>query len=298
MAESPGPRIMRAYADKSDPTSWTSDTQVTGYPSIYPSVRWTGDRFEMFVAIPVDLSVSTLQGYTIHKTASVDGASFPCPSIWSAIIPRGSSTAFDYRYTTTPFAFEDCIFYSGRAADNLGYRGIGCAKLQPIGSPIEWDWTAAGVGPWSIAKSGSFGLRLAAGSKGRPSVYSHGVGRDKAYEIWIYDDMTSVSNFQNTFRITDKISGKDIVLGISTNSSASKYVYRLHGSGAWVATTKSRFLGWHKLSFEVADNVAMKIDGDLVVTDTTFDTAAPFVISVNGYDAGTAYIDDFSVSVL
>ncbi len=292
----PGARIHRATASKADPLTWSDDMPVTDFPSIYPSVRWTGERFEMFVAKPVESDVSSIEGYTIHKTASIKGLSFPDPNKWTPIIQRGALSAFDYRYTTTPFVFEDRVFYSGRPLDNLGYRGIGCAKLCPIGGIFGWDWTKAGVGPWSISKTGSFGIRLAAGSKGNPSAFSHGVGRDKAYEVWIYDDMTALAGFQNTFRVVDSaLIGP--VLGIWCGSSGAKYVYRLTG-GTWASTGISRTLGWHKLTFDVGDDVVMKIDDIAVATDSAFDTAIDFDVGLFGATAGTGYADDFSVNDL
>lgn len=278
----------RAVADKTDPTSWSGNAPVTSFFSIYPAVRWEGDRFKAFFAKPAT------HGYRLYASASIDGLSFPDTNLIA--VQPGASGSWDESYITASNICDDMLFYSARKAGAAGYEGIGMARIEPVGSVLGWDWVVAGVGPSTVAHSGDFGVRLVAGTKGRPSTYAYGKGRDKKYEVWIYDDLVTHADFQNTFRLLDAGS-LGPVLGIWCGSSTANYIYRVKGGG-WSNTGIARSAGWHCLTFEVADDVAMKIDGVTVATDTVFDTDAQFTASLQGYDYGTGYADDYSVTTI
>lgn len=289
MMPSPGPRIMRASADKTDPTVWTGNTPVTSFPSIYPAVRWEGDRFRMFFAMPVS------HGYRLYASASLDGASFPTTNLIA--IQPGTGGAWDESYITTPSICDDMLLYSARKTNGLGYEGIGMARLEPIGGTLGWDWVEGGVGPVVLPDS-TAGMRLVGGSKGTPVALVHSRGSNKRYELVIYDEMSTASGFQNTFRVTNA-GNMGPVLGIFRGASASKYIYRLTGSGTWQVSTISRTAGLHTLTFDVRDTgTEMKIDGVTVATDTAFNPAVYFTSGAYGYVGGTGLVKSFSITDL
>lgn len=289
--------VRRATLSTVDLSAAFDDIQVTDYPSIYPSVRHTGEVFEMIVAKPIGDDASN--GYLNYKTASPDGAYFPKSN--NIIHQRGGVGAFDEHYTTTPNFDGERLLYSGRASDNLGYRGIGQAQLADIGGVYQWDWTLAGVGYISLPNGNGHGMRLVPGSKGSPEAWIHKRGLG-IYEAVIYDDMAQQNALQNTFRITDANYAGPL-LGIWCGASKSRYVFRTSAHSAWQISSIDRSPGLHTLTMEVSEvDVVMKIDGITVATDTAFDTLDYFRCGFMGYwksgvpaaDLGTALVKSLS----
>lgn len=279
----------RAVAKKCDPSAWSCLSQVASFQGIYPNVRYVDGEYETVFTKPMGISP---QRYLSFLTRTVDGLTFKDAS--GPLIQYGVAGAFDQYFVTTPFLFEDMLFWSGRGTiENDGYRGIGQARLSPIGGVQGWDWYTGGVAKSTVAHSGYYGGRIV----GTGTLNANGKGRDKVYTIWIYDDLESGSGAQNTFRlipIADAATVPQSTLGMIPSVCAGQYVCRLR-NGVWWSTVVYRSRGWHKLTFEVGDDVVMKIDDVLIATDVAFNTDAPFNVTVQGGSVGTAYVDDFSV---
>lgn len=286
----------RAVANKSNPAAWSGLSQVAGFTAIYPNVRYVDGEFETVFAKPRS---ENPQKYLPFMTRTTDGLTFKDAS--GPVIQYGASGSFDQYYVTTPFLFEDMLFWSGRGtSDNDGYRGIGCAKLSAVGGVHGWDWYTGAIGKSSVAHTGTYGALIAYSALGAGTLNANGKGRDKVYTVWMYDDLEGTIGFQNTFRLVptaDAITVPQLTVGAIPSVSGSKYICRVR-NGSWVTTGINRSIGWHKLTFEVGDDVVMKIDDVSVATDTAFDTAAPFTVTVQGGTYGTLYADDFSVSDL
>lgn len=281
------PCIKRVTANKSNPASWSGNTTVFAGTSLYPSVRYTGTHYEMFVAVLLSGG-----GYSTYKTVSADGLSFQPTDLIP--VPNGPSGSWDQGYITCPRIIGDKLFYSARKSGGLGYEGIGMASLSNVGGVAEWGFSRGVSQPSAVAKTGSFGLSQV-GSATKPFIATIVGGLDKTYEVWIYDSMTTSAEHQIAFRLADDIAEVLPMVGVWTETSTTKYVYRLKG-GAFVASGITRTLGWHKLSFDVtAAGVAIKIDDVLVATDTTINPNAIKYAGLFSHKSGTSYFDDFRI---
>lgn len=280
--------IRRARAAKSAPSVWTDQGQVLGAQSIYAFVQKVGDKWEMAYAR------HNGTGYDLVKTASNDGLSFKSSTL--IILPNGGSGAWDENYSCVPRFLGDKLFYTSRAAGKNYYEGIGLARMTAgAGSLLEWGYEAGVSGVSQAFKhSGDWGGFLTGGSNG-PIVGYPADGKDKTYEIWIYDPLTTTAGFQMTFRLMSSGSTPQVLVGFDNGTSTSKYVYRKTG-GSWVVTSANRAAGWHKFSYKVADSgVQILIDDVLVATDTAFNVDDLQELRLYGNSAGTGYFDDYRV---
>lgn len=275
-------RMFKGWAYKTDDTAWFDLTMMANWQAIYPSVRWNGEAFEIAYARQVQVDP---QKYNTFLSIT-DGTYL---TLGVPILPHGASGAFDSNYVTTPSLYGNEFFYSGRNAVNDGYKGIGWAQEQGTGSLLGWDEYSGTVGRSTVPKTGNYGARIV----GSGMLEKKGF-RDKAYSVWIYDDLDTTASSQNTFRLVpdaDAITVAQLTVGFVRSISSSKYVYRLR-NGSWVTTAVNRTAGWHQLSFEVGDNVVIKLDGATLATDTAYNTSAAFMVQCVGGATGTAYIDD------
>lgn len=280
--------IRRARASKAAPSIWTDQGQVLGPQTVYPFTRKTGDKWEMFYAR------HNGTGYDLVKTASNDGLSFKSSTL--IIIPNGGAGAWDENYSCVPRILGDKLFYTSRAAGKNYYEGIGMARMTAgAGSLLEWGYEAGVSGVSQAFKhSGDWGGFLTGGSTG-PVIGYPADGKNKTYEIWIYDPLTTTAGFQMTFRLLSSGSVPQVLVGFDNGTSTSKYVYRKTG-GSWVNTSINRSLGWHKFTYKVTDSgVQILIDDVLVATDTAFDVDDLQELRLYGNSAGTGYFDDYRV---
>jgi hypothetical protein len=102
-------------------------------------------------------------------------------------------------------------------------------------------------------------------------------------QIWFYDDTTVtgkqvVDVLENTKSLV--YDGKALMVGIDTDTSTTKYVYRIYNSGGFIATTVTRSTGWHVIRFEAVTGNSIKayIDNTLIATVTSFTTYKYFEI--------------------
>jgi hypothetical protein len=80
----------------------------------------------------------------------------------------------------------------------------------------------------------------------------------------------------------------------TAHSGTTKYVYR-KSTGSFTATSITRTTGWHKLTYEINEDIVFKIDDVVVATETIMDTDNVKGLGMYGYTAGTAYFDDYEV---
>lgn len=277
--------VKRCVATKANPSVWTQTGTAITTPAIYPTVRYNGDHYEMIFAKPFD------GGYNVFKTASRDGITFPDSS--TPLLQRGAPGEFDALYVTTPFRMGDLLFYSGRR-DSAGYVGIGQARLSAVGGLSEWGWTVGVAATGSVrVRSGARGLVVTGGAPPYPAIMAMAHGKDKIYEVWVYDDLATDALYLNTFRIIDGAAG-DSTVGIWTSTSTTHYIYRTLG-GSYTASSVARTLGWHRFRFVVAADVKIYVDETLVATDSSFDTNDIETVGILGRGVGVIYADDYSV---
>lgn len=294
-------QIGRATANKADPWTWTYDTTnnpilaVSGKNVLYPFVKYENSAYYLhYIKNP------TSSTYKIYTTSSASDSGFSDTS--NITIDLGSSGAWDDGYVSTPREYtasgDVWMYFTGRKAGSNYYTGMGVAdwEVSSSGSLGEWDVTGGSVSATTDhPHAGSYGIKYeTTGASPYPEVQKNCVGKNKIYETWIYDDMSTTANFMNTVRFYDT-SGADPLVGIWMATSSTHYAYRAEG-GSYTASSVSRSNGWHKIQFDVAaSDTKVYIDGTLIFTETGLDEDNLDFFRVMGYTGGTGYSDTYIV---
>lgn len=281
--------IKRATAAKSDPSSWSNNTGVISGSALYPFVKYENSQYKLFYAKPNSTT------FTLMESISNDGLSFSQSSM--QVIPNGGSGAWDEGYIATPRVIGDKLFFSGRYLGGDIYKGIGLAVESTTGSLSGWSYSVGTVQVQSTqAHSGTYGGALTGGST-NPEIHVTALGKNKTYEVWIYDDANTGSGRQITFRpYGGGGTAYSNLIGVDTATSTSKYVYRKK-SGSYTATTINRTAGWHKLSYVVSNSdLKAYIDDVLIYTDTGYNVDLLQDMALYGKTSGTYYFDDYKVT--
>lgn len=277
--------VRTAKASKSDPSTWTNDTAVLSGTTLYPYVKYEDGLYTMYYGKLIS------GGYRLLQAKSFDGVSFEGST---QVLPNGSSGQFDSGYINMPRPHNGKLYYAGRVSGVNRYEAIGFAYIDNSCGLLEWGSTSGNVGAsTAFARTGNCGGYHVGNSSNRPNLHTNARGKG-TYEVWIYDDMTTTSNIQNSFRILDNSNFPQIKIGVYTPTSTTKYVYRVTG-GNFTASSVDRSMGWRKLSYVVGDDVKIYVDDVLVATDTSFNTNNLKQLGMYGHNSGTSYFDDYRV---
>jgi len=291
-------RIGRATAYKSAPYTWTYDTvnnpilYIAGKHIIYPFVEYNSGTYNLYFC-----KYPSSNHFATYKTSNTTDVNFSDSN--NLIINYGMSGEWDDGYAGVPRKYtngiDHWIYYSGRKYGSNLYTGIGLTEwLLEYGTLSEWDVVNGDVSlTTSHSHSGEYGIEYVGGTT-KPEVQKNCVGNNKVYETWIYDDMTTTGNFQQSVRLYDT-AGHDPLVAIDTKYSTTHYVYRKEG-GSWTVSSIERSEGWHKISFVVRDlDTLVYIDDILVFTETGLDEDDLDFFRVIGYTNGVGYSDTYLV---
>jgi hypothetical protein len=216
--------------------------------------------------------------YVYRSGATTTATSVPRTAGWHEF-------TFDY----TSGAGVD-LFIDGR----LVASPTGVTEFDGIALGDWWADSAAGTAYWddigvaSFAQDFEHGLGTFTAAKGTATLTAAGQSgatsyrtdedtdvittklRGKNYQlasVWFYDDAADTS-VQSMARVDEGVSDDASWrgLGVNTSVSATKYVYRVNGTGT--ASTVTRTTGWHQATWDYRSGagVTMSIDGQAVTT--------------------------------
>lgn len=189
---------------------------------------------------------------------------------------------------------EACMYYGNTGAAS-GWDGaatfIDFISHAP-GNLTEWDATGGTVAATTDhPHTGTYGGKLT-GAGTSPHLQRNVSAKNTIYEIWIYDDGITTTNFQNTIRLYDSVN-HDPLAGLWMGTSTTHYIYRAEG-GSYTASSVARSNGWHKIKFVVRDSdTLVYIDDTLLFTENGLDENNLSHIRCYGYSAGVGYVDDY-----
>jgi hypothetical protein len=292
-------RIGRATANKSTPYTWTYDAvnnpilHVANDHRIYPYVEYNAGTYDLYFG-----KYPIANRFAVYKTSNSTDSSFSDSN--NLIINYDSVGAWDDAYVSAPRKYfddsVDWIYYCGRVIGANIYTGIGFVEWLLVGSLSDWDVTGGSVSATiDHPHTGGHGIKFpTTGASPYPESQNNCIGKNKIYEVWIYDDMITTANFMNTARLYDS-AGHDPLIGIWIATSTTHYSYRAEG-GAWTASAVARSLGWHKFQFNVKSSTTdVYIDGTFIFTENNLDEDNLNYFNNMGYTAGTGYADDYIV---
>lgn len=276
---------------------------TTGTHDVYLVFKGTGnicliDRFRFFKSSASESVKLGVKGYLAGGAGDT----------WVAI----SSLDYDVNeqkleFTTGSNVTSVTIYAEKPSGNYVGYvDDIGLIeKYLPSGSS---DMTSEdfenGLSNWVLADgtpttstaqkhSGSHSLMINADKEGVTHTFI--TNQEKSVSIWFYDDANDTSMIVAAFADADSYTR---ALGVNTNTSTSKYVYRVDGT--WTATNVTRTTGWHELKFDYTSGTKcdMYIDSTLVASPTGLTYFNKIALADWWADnkSSTVYFDDISIT--
>ena len=290
----------------SDGISWSNAQTLNIHQSNrviwHIDVQKVGQKYIMIlISYPIGASC---RNTNLYYAESLDKLNWSVSSVPILSPSAGWDNATIYR--STFLATDDFfrIWYSGISVDQIVHIGYTDGFLDDfigINEPF-WDIPIGNVSSTnSFAHNDSYSLQLIGDNNNTHLVKN--ISNSKSVNIWLYDDLNNLANYESFFRVWDLGSSTlypyhSIGLGIYNQSSTGYYVYQSEDD-QFFPTSVLRSTGWHMLSINIKNNICdLLVDDQLIVSLDVLDEANIYRFSLDGGISVGAWFDDVFIREL